>query len=473
MRGHVVIASPRTMRPPCYAALYSRVMRRGGKCRVSKTGRCIFRRASALFQSRAREQLFAAMADEEARVHLRLDGFGQTALDSYLEYRAIVGDDEVLMSPAEYEAYKAKVLPIRRANRLYVTWGPVGGNIDCKVVGPETMCFCGHRYRQHLSDFEHVVHGADLLLHCKSKGCSCASYTFVPRVSGSMPVRCTACKHSPGEHNPSAPYLCKQRQCECAGFSSSYPCECGKLASSHFTRVETRAERSTRGMPVDNLAGGRADYAGIGGITHFSSLAGGHERAQIQQAEAVHHQHAVMAPVAAGKSRPMTEEEALAYYEQRYQARVRQSSMCAGYRRLFSPPQRRAEREAARGGKGKAPIAVSFANGIPLALQDLLSTPDAAAASARKRDPPAAAKPREAAAAAASSRLGAAPSKAERLDKANADMLGRSDLFDWTPASAARALPRFRQAPVQASATKGGVGPHKKTTARPEWRDDF
>ena len=260
------------------------------------------------------------MADDEARVHLRLDGFGQTALDSYLEYRAIVGDDEVLMSPAEYEAYKAKIIPIRRANRLYVTWGPVGGNIDCKVVGPETMCFCGHRYRQHLSDFEHVVRGADLLLHCKSKGCSCASYTFVPRVSGSMPVRCTACKHSPGEHNPSAPFLCKQRQCECAGFSSSYPCECGKLASSHYTRVETRAERSARGMPVDNLAGGRADYAGIGGITHFSSLAGGHERAQIQQAEASKHPRAMM-PVAA-KSRPMTEEEALAYYEQRYQARV-------------------------------------------------------------------------------------------------------------------------------------------------------
>jgi hypothetical protein len=60
---------------------------------------------------------------------------------------SIVGDDDGgrLMSPEEYEKYKKEVLPIRARNRLYVSWtSPTG--MDCKLVGPETMCFCQHRY---------------------------------------------------------------------------------------------------------------------------------------------------------------------------------------------------------------------------------------------------------------------------------------------------------------------------------------
>uniref|UniRef100_A0A8B9HL40 Protein FAM221A n=1 Tax=Astyanax mexicanus TaxID=7994 RepID=A0A8B9HL40_ASTMX len=55
----------------------------------------------------------------------------------------IVGEDDggKLFSEAEYEEYKRRVLPIRARNRLYVSFG-VPGKIDCKLIGPETPCFC-------------------------------------------------------------------------------------------------------------------------------------------------------------------------------------------------------------------------------------------------------------------------------------------------------------------------------------------
>lgn len=58
----------------------------------------------------------------------------------------IVGEDDggKLFTPEEYEEYKRKVLPMRLQNRLYVSWrSPTG--MDCKLVGPETLCFCTHR----------------------------------------------------------------------------------------------------------------------------------------------------------------------------------------------------------------------------------------------------------------------------------------------------------------------------------------
>lgn len=58
----------------------------------------------------------------------------------------IVGDDDggKVFTPEEYEEYKRKVVPARLQNRLYVSWrSPTG--MDCKLVGPETLCFCTHR----------------------------------------------------------------------------------------------------------------------------------------------------------------------------------------------------------------------------------------------------------------------------------------------------------------------------------------
>lgn len=58
-----------------------------------------------------------------------------------------MGDDDggKLFTPEEYEEYKRRVLPQRLKNRLYVSFGVPGG-IDCKLIGPETECFCTHRY---------------------------------------------------------------------------------------------------------------------------------------------------------------------------------------------------------------------------------------------------------------------------------------------------------------------------------------
>ena len=58
----------------------------------------------------------------------------------------IVGEDDggVLMTPQQYEKYKKKVIPQRMKNRLYTTWVAPNG-MDCKCVGPETLCFCNHR----------------------------------------------------------------------------------------------------------------------------------------------------------------------------------------------------------------------------------------------------------------------------------------------------------------------------------------
>ena len=59
----------------------------------------------------------------------------------------IVGEDDggTLFTPEEYEDYKKRVLPMRMKNRLFVSWTAPNG-MDCKMIGPETMCFCNHRY---------------------------------------------------------------------------------------------------------------------------------------------------------------------------------------------------------------------------------------------------------------------------------------------------------------------------------------
>ena len=33
-------------------------------------------------------------------------------------------------------------------NRIYCSWRN-GKNIDCKSIGPASMCFCGHRFKEH------------------------------------------------------------------------------------------------------------------------------------------------------------------------------------------------------------------------------------------------------------------------------------------------------------------------------------
>ncbi|KAJ8365964.1 hypothetical protein SKAU_G00147950 [Synaphobranchus kaupii] len=199
-------------------------------------------------------------------------GGGSVAIDEYLEYRRIVGDDDGgrLFTPEEYEDYKRKVLPTRQRNRLYVSCGVPGG-IDCKLIGPETPCFCSHRYKQHKTDFEEIPAERPLALPCRVPGCRCATYLYV-HLSGSQPVRCR-CKHPCQDHSEAPGHLC--RKCStCTGFRSPYTCGCGQPGYAHETLVETREERQARDRPV----GQDVPYTAMGGLTGFSSLADGYLR---------------------------------------------------------------------------------------------------------------------------------------------------------------------------------------------------
>lgn len=186
----------------------------------------------------------------------------------------IVGDDDggKLFTPEEYEKYKKKIIPQRFKNRLFTSWTNTKG-MDCKQVGPETLCFCQHRYREHKTDFEQIPSERPILVPCRIKGCRCASYHYVP-LMGSSPIRC-ACKHTADEHSPAKPYRCQKNGCQnCAGFKSSYACGCGLSYGDHSMVIETKAEREARGHPV----GVDSPYQAMGGLTGFSSLADGYTR---------------------------------------------------------------------------------------------------------------------------------------------------------------------------------------------------
>ncbi|CAB1443126.1 unnamed protein product [Pleuronectes platessa] len=201
---------------------------------------------------------------------ISLDKSALEAVDEYCEYRRIVGDDDGgrLMSSEQYEEYKRTVLPQRMKNRLFVSFGMPDG-IDCKLIGPETQCFCSHRYKQHKTEFEVVPSERPLALPCQVRGCRCPAFQYVPR-NGPNPVRCR-CKHLPQDHREAMGHLCKKCR-SCSGFQSTFTCGCGQPSSAHQTLVETKSEREARGRPV----GRDVPYAAMGGLTGFSSLLDGY-----------------------------------------------------------------------------------------------------------------------------------------------------------------------------------------------------
>ncbi|XP_071099359.1 protein FAM221A-like [Haliotis cracherodii] len=212
------------------------------------------------------------MADRQ--YHLKFDGSKAQAVDAYLEYKRIVGEDDggVMFTPDEYEDYKKRVIPMRMKNRLFTSWSSPTG-MDCKMIGPETLCFCKHRYKQHQTDFEDIPTERPIPLPCRGKGCKCISYHYVP-LNGGQPVRCT-CKHTADEHSEKGPFVCKKGGCtKCTGFKSPFTCGCGSPVHQHTMIVETGDEREGRGHPV----GQATPYAAMGGLTGFSSLAEGYMR---------------------------------------------------------------------------------------------------------------------------------------------------------------------------------------------------
>ena len=184
-------------------------------------------------------------------------------IQAYIDYKNIVGDDDggKVMSEKEFEEYKNKVREARK-NHLYVYWRN-SKDFDCKSVGPESMCFCGHRYKNH-----HFDNVKTKKINCKDPKCKCPLFNYIP-VYGSNDVKCL-CKHSYSLHNPVSK---KCGKCNtCTYFGSKFTCNCTEPFDDHVTVIETREERVKAGKIVDPLWMGNNMNAAIGGLNSFTGM---------------------------------------------------------------------------------------------------------------------------------------------------------------------------------------------------------
>ncbi len=78
-----------------------------------------------------------------------------------------------MMSEKEFEEFKASVKESRK-NRLYVSWRNTKG-VDCRMIGPASKCFCGHRYKEHAVD-----NVKDRKVFCRSSKCRCPLFSYIP-----------------------------------------------------------------------------------------------------------------------------------------------------------------------------------------------------------------------------------------------------------------------------------------------------
>ena len=183
-------------------------------------------------------------------------------IQAYIDYTRIVGVDDggKMMSEEEFENYKNKVREARK-NHLYVNWTNIKG-FDCKAIGPESMCFCGHRYKMH--NFDNVK---TKKVNCKDKKCKCPLFNYIP-VHGSNDIKCL-CKHSYSLHDN---LTRKCEKCQCSGFGSKFTCNCTYTYDEHNTVIETREERQSQGKIVDPSWMAENLTAGIGGINSLQSI---------------------------------------------------------------------------------------------------------------------------------------------------------------------------------------------------------
>ena len=203
---------------------------------------------------------------------IQLDNSAAKAVDAYIEYHNIVGnaDGGKLLTDHEYEEFKRNAGQ-QRAKRLFVYWTNLNG-IECKAVGPDSRCFCNHKYRDH-----HTESLSGKVVVCKTPKCPCKHFNYVP-VYGSNDLKCL-CKHSYIEHHAHS-RKCIKPNCACRGFTSSHSCSCMLNYAQHETRFYTKDERVAMGKPVNSIGGGDM-YAGLGGLTDLVSLTDGVEREQM------------------------------------------------------------------------------------------------------------------------------------------------------------------------------------------------
>ena len=190
--------------------------------------------------------------------HIKVGADHTKDVQAYLDYYNIVGDDDggKMMTEKEFEAYKKKVA-YARANHLYVFYANSRGE-ECKSIGPSSLCFCKHRYRNH--NFDNIKNKK---VNCKN--CKCPLFNYVP-IHGSMDLKCS-CHHSFEDHDPVTKKCTKG--CSCKKFSSNYTCDCGLPYDQHHTEIETREERIKLGKNID---AGNNMVAGIGGLGSFGGM---------------------------------------------------------------------------------------------------------------------------------------------------------------------------------------------------------
>lgn len=156
-----------------------------------------------------------------------------------------------MMSEHEFEEYKNQVREARK-NRLYVSWRNIKG-VDCRMIGPASKCFCGHRYKDHA--FDNVK---DRRVFCREKKCRCPLFSLIPvckyslhflyslslsewnltlDLVGAQDFKCL-CKHSHLEHDQ-VTKKCTRPRCACHHFSSKHSCSCSLFYTDHETVFES------------------------------------------------------------------------------------------------------------------------------------------------------------------------------------------------------------------------------------------
>eukprot|EP00929_Paragymnodinium_shiwhaense_P063147 TRINITY_DN31565_c0_g1_i1.p1 TRINITY_DN31565_c0_g1~~TRINITY_DN31565_c0_g1_i1.p1 ORF type:complete len:431 (+),score=63.41 TRINITY_DN31565_c0_g1_i1:121-1413(+) len=202
------------------------------------------------------------------------DGEAGKHVDAYQEYSNLVGrlDGGHMLPDAEYRALRRRAADGSR--RLYVYYRNRNTGLDCKAIGPQSMCFCGHRYNEHdWGAFETRRVG------CKMPGCKCTCFSYIP-VRGSQDQLCSTCRKSFREHRADN-HGCPTGA---GAFTSSYSCSCMSSYMDHGTVFESRGERERAGRPVDagwmeKAAAEGLPVCHLGGIIGFTSLADGIDRA--------------------------------------------------------------------------------------------------------------------------------------------------------------------------------------------------
>ncbi|XP_035304333.1 protein FAM221A isoform X4 [Cricetulus griseus] len=214
------------------------------------------------------------------------------------------------------------------------------------------------RYKQHKTDFEKIPQQRPIALPCRVPSCQCKAYRYVP-LNGTQPVRCR-CKHFADQHSAAPGFTCNACS-KCSGFHSCFTCGCSQPACAHDTVVETWQERLAQGKPV----GQDVPYAAMGGLTGFSSLAEGYMRLDDSGIGAPSVE-ALEAPVSAmdhpflralqtpSTSAPQTltdvgpstqissvmkpEEDDMAYFERRFQERLKMEKAAKQEGKALLPP---------------------------------------------------------------------------------------------------------------------------------------